>query len=154
MKEQLTHTEVSPQGYLQAKHSLYNSYGGMLLGYILEIVKSQTVAEQYLVDLFADIMPANITELSSGNVFCKLQLLARKKLSAFFESLENCALEEKQVSANKFTNLMNADQQQVFCGVQYYGKSIAKLAAELGKSEDDVRRILKESFTVIRNNRV
>ena len=48
---------------------------------------------------------------------------------------------------------MTPEQEQVFCGMHYHGKSTATLAAELGKSEDAVKIILKESFTIIRNRR-
>lgn len=155
MKQQLTHSGTSPQNYLQAKHSLYKRYSGMLLGYLLDIVKDQATAEHYLVDLFAGMHPAEVTEISTaGNAFCRLQALIRKKLKGFFDNLENCSPEEKpQIPGNKFVGLMNNEQQQVFCGVHYSGKTTAKLATELGKSEEAIRQLLKESFNIIRNNR-
>jgi hypothetical protein len=155
LKQQLVHPDNSPQNYLQAKHSLYKRYSGMLLGYLLEIVKDQTIAEQYLVDTFAGMHPAEVTEISTtGNAFCHLQFLVRKKLKGFFDNLESCGPEEKpQIQGNKFVELMNNEQQQVFCGVHYSGKTTAKLATELGKTEYAIRQLLKESFTIIRNYR-
>jgi hypothetical protein len=47
---------------------------------------------------------------------------------------------------------MTLEQLHVFCGLHYHGKNTITLAAELGKSEDDIRKILKESFTLIRNS--
>lgn len=132
----------------------------MLLGYIKEVVKEITVAEQYLVEIFNDLQHKDIEEiLSPGvNTFLRLQQLTRKKLSAFITSVEDCAdkteiTAKKAVTGNKFINLMDDDQQVVFCGVHYHGKSTSALAAELNKTEDSVRQILRESFTIIRNNR-
>jgi hypothetical protein len=142
--------------YIQA---LYNQYGAMLLGYIFEVVKNMTVAEQYLVAVFKDL-PHEADEISKLGVgsFCQLQMLARKKLSGFFDSVKDCAVADMpQVKAadnkNKYIALMTSEQKLVFCGVYWHGKSMTKLAAELEKTEDAVKRLLKECFTTIRNSR-
>ena len=132
----------------------------MLLGYILEVVKTPHVAEQYLVELFADISPAQITEYTKpgNNAFISLQQLARKKVAAFAQGLADCADDNKRpkgivIANNRFTNLMSDDEQTVFCGVHYHGKTVAALAAEMDKPELTIRQLLKDSFTIIRNNR-
>jgi len=135
---------------------LYNQYAPMLLGYIFEVVKNMAVAEQYLVAVFKDV-PHEIDEISKAGVnsFCHLQLMARKKLSSFFDSVDDCAEGETQpavINNNKYIALMSQEQQLVFCGVYWHGKTIAKIAAELEKTEDAVKRVLKECFTTIRNS--
>jgi hypothetical protein len=160
LEQQLTHTEASLPTIKQTKHSLYTNYACMLLGYINEVVKDKAVAEQYLIELFNELQPPDLEEILApgANAFCRLQLLARKKLASFVTSIEACATGEeaaskKGIEGNKFITLMGHEQQLVFCGVHYHGKSIVKLAAELNKPEAAIKQLLKESFTIIRNNR-
>jgi hypothetical protein len=160
LKPQLTNTGASPAGTVQTKQSLYNSYADKLLGYIFEVVKSQPVAEQYLVDIFNQLQFADIQSISKPgvNTFCQLQMIARKKLAAFTTSFEECADTDVKpngavIHNNKFVALMGPEQQHVFCGLHYHGKSTAMLAAELKKPQEEIRRILKESFNIIRNQR-
>ncbi|RYU90451.1 hypothetical protein EWM62_07275 [Mucilaginibacter terrigena] len=160
MKPQLTSAEASLPAIKQTLRGLYNSYGGMLLGYIQEVIKDRATAEQYLAELFTDLRPAELNEiLAPGtNVFCRLQLLARKKLAAYINSVGDCADKHgasppKNIGGNKFIDMMSHEQQLVFCGVHYHGKSITALAAELNQPEAAIRQLLKESFTIIRNNR-
>lgn len=138
--------------------ALYNQYAGMLLGYIFEVVKNMTVAEQYLIAVFKDV-PYELGELTKpgSNVFCQLQIIARKKLAGFFDSVHNCedGAERRPAIANtnnKYIGTMNSEQQLVFCGIYWHGKTISRLAIELDKTEDAVKKILKECFTTIRNS--
>jgi len=132
----------------------------MLLGYIQEVVKEQAIAEQYLIELFNDLKATDIKDMMATgvNTFLRLQQIARKKLSSFITTVEDCADQaeiatKKAITANKFIDLMAPEQQLVFCGVHYHGKTIVKLAAELNKPEDTIRQLLRESFTIIRKNR-
>jgi hypothetical protein len=138
--------------------SLYNQYAAMLLGYILEVVKNMTVAEQYLIAVFKDV-PHELEGISKlgGNEFCQLQLIARKKLTHFFVTVDECTTNDvKHIgianSNNKYIGFMNNEQKLVFCGVYWHGKTISRLAAELEKTEDAIKKILKECFTTIRNS--
>lgn len=131
----------------------------MLLGYIYDVVKDQQMAEQYLADIFRDLH-IHITDFANGqsNEYCKLQLLARKKLTPYFDTIKDCntSTELKKgngARSNKFIDLMNAGQQTVFCGVHYHGKTVNTLASELSVDEITVRKLLKEAFAIIRNNR-
>jgi hypothetical protein len=63
LKQQLTYTDASLPAIKQNKHSLYTSYGAMLLGYIQEVVKEQAVAEQYLIELFNELKATDIKDL-------------------------------------------------------------------------------------------
>ncbi|MEB0263089.1 MULTISPECIES: hypothetical protein [unclassified Mucilaginibacter] len=160
MKQQLIHTEASLPTIKQSKHSLYTNYGAMLLGYIKEVVKEIAIAEQYLIEVFNDLQHKDIEEILApgANAFLRLQQLARKKLSSFISTVEDCADQveittKKAIQSNKFIEMMNQEQQLVFCGVHYHGKTTAKLATELNKPEDTIRQLLRESFTIIRKNR-
>ena len=132
----------------------------MLLGYILEVVKSRQVAEQYLVDIFGELQPLDIEHVTQTgvNTFCRLQQIARKKLATFTQNIDDCAEDNQRqksiaISDNRFTNLMSPDEQLVFCAIHYHGKSTASLAIELNKPETAIRQILRDSFIKIRNNR-
>ena len=128
----------------------------MLLGYIFDVVKDEQQAEKYLIDVFNDV-PAVLHEFSEHgtNAYCKLQLMAKKRLSGYFKTVEDCEDGRPRTSArpNKYTDLMTAEQQLVFCGIHYQGKNTATIAAELNTNEEGVRRLLKEAFIIIRNNR-
>lgn len=145
---------------VQTKQSLYNSYANMLLGYLLEVVKTKAIAEQYLVDIFNELQFDDIQAITKqgANTFCNLQKIARKKLAKFTATIEECTNEgtapaKAAIQGNRFIEQMAPEQQHVFCGMHYHGKSTAILAAELNKPEDAIRRILKESFNIIRNQR-
>ncbi|RFZ83324.1 hypothetical protein DYU05_14410 [Mucilaginibacter terrenus] len=155
MKPQLKSTSASPLTAVPTKQGLYNSYADMLLGYIYEVVKSKSVAEQYLVEIFNELNFADIAAITKPgvNTYCRLQQLARNKVAAFTSSKADDTSKSTVVMRNRFTDLMTAEQQQVFCGVHYHGKTISKLSLELKKPEDEIKRILKQSFILIRNQR-
>lgn len=131
----------------------------MLLGYIFDVVKDDKLAEQYLVDTFKDVsVQVNEFAADAANDYCKLQLLARKKLAPFFDTIKNCAVTDtvangNDTRTNKYIERMNNGQQIVFCGIHYHGKTVGAMAKELNTGEDAIRRLLKEAFAIIRNNR-
>ena len=45
---------------------------------------------------------------------------------------------------------MGEEQKRVFCYVYYQGKTISQLAVEFGKSEESIRKALKEAFAIIK----
>jgi DNA-directed RNA polymerase specialized sigma24 family protein len=159
LEQQLASTEVSLQTSTQTKQDLFNKFGGVLFGYISEVVKNKPLAEKYLVDIFNQLQFSDIQDITRPgiNTFIYLQTIARNKLAAFTASVNEYADTRKPstitVKDNKFIDLMNPDQQQVFCGIHYHGKTAAQIAAELNKTEDAVRELLRESFHIIRSNR-
>ena len=153
------HSSISTDpGRVSPVRDLYNSYGAMLLGFIFEIVKNHQVAERYLIEVFNDLSDRfDEYAIKDISTLSQLQILARKKLKPFFETVKGC--DEEQVaksrtlfSNNKYIEQMTAEQQLVFCGIHYHGKTIAVIAAQLNKPEDEIRRLLKDSFTHIRNS--
>jgi DNA-directed RNA polymerase specialized sigma24 family protein len=142
----------------EALRSLYNSYAAKLLGYIFEVVQNKQVAEQYLVAVFNDV-PNEIDELSKAgvNVLCRLQIIARQKLAVFFDTLDNetdrKAWQNMSWLNNRYIALMSPLQQQVFLGVYYQCKTTSHIAKELNKTEEEIRKTLKECFNIVRNGR-
>jgi DNA-directed RNA polymerase specialized sigma24 family protein len=48
---------------------------------------------------------------------------------------------------------MSPLQQQVFLGVYYQCKTTSHIAKELNKTEEEIRKTLKECFNIVRNGR-
>lgn len=157
MNTQLQNSASVGQSRLLLVHKLYQQYAGMLLGYIGDVVKNQAIAEQYLVAVFKDV-PYELDELTNEgvNTFCHLQSMARKKLADYFINTphQNDGKSENKppICDNKYTRQMTHEQQLVFCGVHWYGKTIATLTTELNKPEEEIRKILKDCFTIIRSS--
>jgi 23S rRNA maturation mini-RNase III len=144
------------QSRLLLVHKLYQQYAGMLLGYIVDVVKNQAIAEQYLVAVFKDVTH-ELDELTNQDVstFCHLQAMARKKLAEYFNGTvqhNGDGKNKPSICNNKYTQQMTHEQQLVFCGVHWHGKTITSLAAELNKPEESIRKILKDCFTIIRSS--
>ena len=128
----------------------------MLYGYIKEVVKESAVAEQYIVDVFNELTTQDIENISQQNIstFLCLQQLARKKLFLFIDTVnEQEIAANNTIHGNKLIDMMGQEQRHVFCEVHYHGKTTAQLATELNQSEDTIRQILRQSFTIIRKNR-
>lgn len=158
MKPQLQTPAPLSQSKAAVIQNLYDNYAATLLGYIFEVVQNQLVAEQYLIAVFNDV-PNELEEFSKNRTgrLCRLQIMARKKLGHFFEALENDT--DKRAWGNlprinnRYVALMTPLQQQVFCGIHYQFKSTGSIAIELNETEEEVRKTLKECFTIIRNGR-
>jgi|GEM_PF-505337 len=137
--------------------SLYNKYGAMLLGYIFEIVKDQKLAEDFLVKVFCDLS-YSLDELDwdKKSSWSQLQRFARKRLAAFTTIPEDEAIADRgslvYSSRNKHFGQLNHEQQHVFYAMYYHGKSVAAISAELNKTEDLIRKILKEAFAILRKD--
>ncbi|MDB5156595.1 MAG: hypothetical protein JWR50_1302 [Mucilaginibacter sp.] len=139
---------------LQAKplsiHSLYDTYAGMLLGYIFEVVKDRSVAEEYLVKTFRSIHSSfdKINWAETSN-WCQLQQFAKKELTTFNETSGL----RKPITGlpNKYLDRMSDEQKLVFCNIYYCKKTTIELAKEINKPEALVKKLLKEAFTIIRD---
>lgn len=137
-------------------NSLYDNYAGMLLGYIFEVVKDRSIAEEYLVKIFCKIAKTqNDKTRDEINTWCQLQRLAKTELTPFYNASEECEAPDahdvvKHRSSNKYLEQMTDEQQQIFCNFYYNKKSTAQLSSQLNISEDLIRKSLKESFAIIR----
>jgi DNA-directed RNA polymerase specialized sigma24 family protein len=147
------------QAALQTKplsiYSLYDDYAAMLLGYIFEVVKDKKVAEDYLVKTFNRVAQKfNDINWGQSNNWCQLQQIAKNELAEYNYAAEGC--ESPKASSfsqtNKYLNKMTDEQKLVFCNIYYSKKTTAQLAAEINKSEELVKTLLKEAFTMIRKS--
>jgi DNA-directed RNA polymerase specialized sigma24 family protein len=137
--------------------ALYYRYSSWLLGYLMTVVKDYDLAEQYLVDVFKEV-PNRLPEFtgSESNPWLCLQQLAKSKLKNYTRTLRSGVAIKDQGTAERlrfdsYVNAMTTEQQIVFCGVYYYQKPTALLAQELNKADDEVKKILKEAFLMIKN---
>lgn len=122
----------------------------MLLGYLLEIVKDKEKAEEHLVKIF-ETLPQYQSEIAGNgvNTWCQLQRLARVHLAGTMYA-DNTSDVKLPDTANKFSALMSDEQRIIFCNIYYHGKTTAQLAQELGKTEELIRKALREAFAIIR----
>ncbi|QHS55498.1 sigma-70 family RNA polymerase sigma factor [Mucilaginibacter sp. 14171R-50] len=157
MKQQVPQSETSLPVIKQLKHSLYTNYAAMLLGFLQEAINDPAAAERYLIEVFNDLQPSDIEHITApgANPFCRLQLFTRKKL-AYIHGTDGFKSNGKPgvattLTGNKLVNMMSTEQQHVFCGVYYQGKSISALATELNMPVATVRQLFKDSITLIRN---
>jgi hypothetical protein len=140
----------------QTTRAIYDEYAGMLLGYIYEVVNDKNIAEQYLVSVFNEL-PQHLHDIAQPgiNVYHRLQLLARKVLAGYFETIPACLIsvnsnDHLPVRPNKFLDRMTKEQQIVFCNIHYSGKSVSQLATEFNKPEEEVKKLLQQAFAAIR----
>lgn len=128
---------------------IYDKYAGMLLGFMVQALKDQQLAEQCLIDFFASL-PQHLDIINNGNTgawVCLLHL-AKKQLAVLGLSNTNKVIGTNP--QNDLLNLMTTGQRTVFVSIYYHGKTVAQLADELKTTEDTVRKILKEVFIIIR----
>jgi len=136
-------------------HNLYDTYAGMLLGYIFEVVKDHKTAEDYLIKTFCRIAE-KINEINWGetNIWCHLQRFAKNELVGFHETVENCGTPVDNTSTtlrNSYLDQMSGEQRLVFCGIYYNRKTTIQLAGEINKPKAEIKQLLKEAVTVIRS---
>jgi DNA-directed RNA polymerase specialized sigma24 family protein len=137
--------------------ALYYRYSSWLLGYLMTVVKDYELAEQYLVEIFKEV-PSRLQDFTGSNSspWLALQLLAKSKLKEYTRALhvgkeKNNIDSAERLKFDSYVNAMTTEQQIVFCGVYYYQKSTALLAQELNKADNEVKKILKEAFLMIKN---
>ncbi|HTH83636.1 MAG TPA: hypothetical protein VL490_11915 [Mucilaginibacter sp.] len=136
-------------------HSLYDAYAGMLMGYIFEIVKDKTLAEEYLVKAFSSVNK-QFNEINwSDNKWCLLQRIAKNELTEFYKALKDCDPPVTAIntnSPNKYHDRMTDEQKHIFCNFYYNKRTSAELSQELNKPEKLIRAQLKEAFAVIKTS--
>ena len=138
--------------------SLYDSYAGMLLGYIIAIVKDKQVAESYLIKIFSNISEQfDQIDWEDGNPWQHLRHFARQEMAVVTNTVKPSGYDVapdaiKQATANKYLDKMTGEQRRIFCSVYYHRYTITQLAAELGRSEDSINKVLKEAFAIIKQS--
>lgn len=138
--------------------TIYQAYSGMLLGYITEVVKDRTLAEEYLVRIFCALagQPDRLNR-AEGYTWEELRKFARAQLSELMHPLRQLSTGPAPKPAvrgpeNKYLEKLSEPQRHVFCGIYYQGKSVAVLSAELNQPEEKIRKTLKEAFLLMRKS--
>ncbi|WP_448702424.1 RNA polymerase sigma factor [Mucilaginibacter sp. AW1-3] len=138
--------------------TLYESYGAMLLGYIVAIVKDKEVAESYLVKIFSNISARfNHLEWDEGSAWQQLRNFAKHELAIFTDTVKACEYDTApddiiNGTDNQYLNRMTGEQRQVFCSIYYHRYTIAQLAHQLDKPLAYITKTLKEAFYIIRQS--
>lgn len=151
-------SQVTLEHPAQSIRYLYDQHGGMLLGYIFEVVKDRKIAEDYLVKIFSALsLRDQLPEQEQVINWCSLLKFAKSKLRLFHAMNPNeVAPFQAEVAlvraANTYLDRLNEMQRMVFCGVYHHGKTISALAATLNTTEDLTRKTLKEAFLIMRND--
>ncbi|TDQ11429.1 sigma factor-like helix-turn-helix DNA-binding protein [Pedobacter metabolipauper] len=133
--------------------TLYSKYGDMLLGYINEAVKDQQLAEELLVKIFSDIaIQYNNIEWNMNSHWVVLQHFAKNWLLVYQEASSDCdpELNDKGGSQHNYLNRLTEEQKEIFCAAYHHGKSVAAISKDLNKTEESIRKALKEAFALIR----
>lgn len=141
--------------------NLYDRHGGTLLGYIFEVVKDRKLAEEYLVQVFCDLsLQFNEIKWEGTSSWFQLQKFAKGKLADFTSVAagECVTYEESGLRANsyrtgnKYLDQLTDEQRMIFCDVYYHGKTVLSISEQLNKTEDFIRKTLKEAFAIIRKS--
>jgi DNA-directed RNA polymerase specialized sigma24 family protein len=139
----------------QGVQALYDKYGGMLFGYVLEVVRSRSLAEEYVVKIFSDLAVSyDELDWTSANDWTRLLGFAKGKLQEV-EVPEMIDLESRgrvkiHFANNNCLNRLNEEQKRVFYMIYYSGKSVRTVAKKIAKSEEAVKALLNEAFNIIR----
>lgn len=150
--------ETTPQSLTEHKpqsiRSLYDRHGGMLLGYIFEVVKDRKLAEEYLIKVFCDLS-VQFNDVSHTDIsgWPQLQKFTREKLLSSGERSKFVGLNsglKTSGAPNHYLEQLNEEQRQVFCDVYYHGKTITDISKTLNLTEDLTRKALKEAFAIMR----
>ena len=147
------HQQVSINDHQHRLKLVYDKYGGMLYGYIAQVLNNEKLAEEYLVKVFSDLAGSiNGAEWEERNAWPRLLNFTKNKLAEM--NKVSYALDEGPVDAadGQLFAQLTREQQHVFRGVYYYGKSIEAIAEIENKPEDLIRKTLKEAFDIIRNS--
>ncbi|SEA00074.1 hypothetical protein SAMN05443550_101653 [Pedobacter hartonius] len=153
-----TDTQAIVENKPESVRNLYDRYAGMLLGYIFEIVKDSKLAEQYLVHIFCKLSEEFKDKKWEGPVnWCQLQRFAQRKMAAL-PGLSARPAEPRISGAgmngpkDKYIEQLSSTQQQIFIDIYYYRKTTAALSVELNKTEEFIRKTLKEAFVMLRKS--
>lgn len=150
-----TERQVLAESGTESIRSLYNKYAGMLLGYIFEIVKDRKLAEECLLQIFCELSEEFGDENAEGpQNWSQLQRFAMRKLKVL-TAVPRMGVAEGLAMRNSDDQQLakfSAEQKRVFVDIYYHGKAVVILAAELNRTEEFIRKTLKEAFAILRKS--
>lgn len=134
---------------------LYHNYGGMLFGYIFEVVNDNKTAEHYLLKIFTSLSKEiehqdhqKITSWAdvfkyTRNQLCHFNQTATESIGKQPEIIQDKVLHPSLVH-------LDEEQRKIFCDSYYYGKTIDEISIALNQPEALIRKTLREAFIIIR----
>jgi len=136
---------------------LYNNYGGMLFGYIFEVVKDRQLAETYLLKVFANISKRiELQNHEEINSWAQVFRYTKHQLGSFSNPTEDGPANQSETIKYKELHpcltRLNDEERKIFCDSYYYGKTIDAISTELNQSEALIRKTLRQAFITIRTD--
>ena len=137
-------------------YTLYDEYAGMLLGYLIGVVKNKEIAEDYLVKTFSSLAKNfNDINWNEASKWSHLQRLAKNELAPYNDTFhtQETSTDYKTANGNlqnKYLDKMTEDQRLVFNNFYCRTKTAAQVAEEINTSENQIKKLLKEAFSIIR----
>nr|WP_121273214.1 sigma-70 family RNA polymerase sigma factor [Pedobacter schmidteae] len=131
---------------------LYNNYGAMLLGYIMEVIKDKKIAEAYFLKIFTHISKEiESSEVSGIYGWPQIFRYTRHRLATYANPLAShpsgtIKYKEQHPALHQLTD----EQRKIFCDAYYYGKTTDAISIELNQPEALIRKTLREAFIIIR----
>lgn len=134
---------------------LYRNYGGMLYGYIFEVVNDNKLAELYLLRVFKSLSKEIEGKTSKEiNNWAQVFKYTKYQLSIFNQTANSTTapISETIKSKELHPTLSHLDDEQrkIFCDSYYYGKTIEEISIELNQPEALIRKTLRQAFILIR----
>jgi hypothetical protein len=150
-----TDRQVLVESKPESMRSLYDKYAGTLLGFIFEIVNDSKLAEESLVRVFNELAEEFGAENAEGpQNWSQLQRFAKGRLINLAAALDKGGDERLVLrrSDDRYLAGLSAQQKYIFLDIYYHGKTVAMLATELEKTEEFIRKTLKEAFVILRKS--
>lgn len=160
MKESNKRLQKKETGLYQipSGKSLYDQYGAMLYGYILQFIPDKEVADQSLINIFSHIY-THIDEgiRSSQGIVIWMLGEARKLLIPQLKpqktQVENEKVIDKESNRDTFNVLFNhvsEQQKYLFIESYYKGRPIEQIAQEINLAPEKTAELLKATLLTLR----
>lgn len=134
---------------------LYHNYGGMLFGYIYEVVDDKKKAEKYLLEVFMSLSEDIESQNLMVNTWAELFRYTKHQLSRLHHTTNHTTLSPSETTRHKelhpSLNQLDGKQRKIFCDSYYHGKTIDAISTALNQPEALIRKTLRAAFIKIRN---
>jgi len=146
MSKDIKHTGVKTQP--AGLRRVYEKYGAMLLGYLVETLSDKKLAEECLVQIFSDL---SFHEYAAEHyTWLQVRHFAKNKLKQDGLIYENPCEAPAVTTQYGGWDGMTDEQKYVFYNAYNMGSPLILIAQKLNKPEAYIRKVLVEAFTKIR----
>jgi hypothetical protein len=144
-----TETGIAKSPNNACRH-LYEKYGAMLFGFLLEALGDRNLAETYLIDIFAELATGSVS--TNNCTWLQLRRIAREKLNISYAGLREIEALAAGLVEDRRPSDMTAEQRYVFFHLYKCGRPVAIVSREMDLPQARVCKILAEAFTLIRKS--